>query len=161
MTEIPKSNETQNSQPKSLENNIKIYLKSWKIDITADNKLTKNELKSIENMLTKDKNEIINLSKQELWNLKQVVEKDLQNRLDRGKNSYISSLKSRIWNLESVQKETTTEAINQTVQDKNTWDSGKNVTPIDNIQTEKKQDNADWWNETPEEEIVVVVDEEK
>lgn len=132
MSETPKWNETQKTEPKGLEKNIKIDLKNGKIDITADNKLTKSELTSIEKMLIIDKNEILWKTHEELTKLKQVVIQDLKNRLDRGNNSYISSLITRTEKLLNLENKTE-EKTETTTWDTKTW----NETPV-----------SDTWSKT-------------
>ena len=78
-------------KPEETKSEIKKMSYKW-VELSADNKLTQKELKTIENLLNTDLKEIQKETKWNLDSLKKVVLEDLKSRMERGPNKYISSL---------------------------------------------------------------------
>lgn len=78
-------------KPEEVKSEIKKMSYKW-VELSADNKLTQKELKTIENLLNTDLKEIQKETKWSLDSLKKVVLEDLKSRNERSPNKYISSL---------------------------------------------------------------------
>lgn len=104
-------------QANKVSNKLEVNFNWTKIELKWDNKLTKNELKVIESLVTWDREKILEQTKNDLKTLKQVIEKDLQNRLNRKENWYIKNLLKRTTELldkKVAENETTTQPENNT-----------------------------------------------
>ena len=121
-------------KPEEAKSEIKKMSYKW-VELSADNKLTQKELKTIENLLNTDLKEIQKETKWNLDSLKKIVLEDLKSRMERSPNKYISSLiektEKHLQTTESQKTETKEEESNNVAESIAKTDQNINIPSLE------------------------------